>query len=180
MDLLASIRTEYARHRRMAELAVAQVSDAAFDQCLDPHGNSIAVVMAHLAGNLRSRFTDFLTTDGEKPWRDRDREFEAPGVTRAELMARWREAWTVLDRALADVAAAGPDALGRTVTIRDQPLTVGDALLRSVAHLAYHVGQIALMARAFAGDRWQTLSIPRGGSAAYAANPTREKSPDGR
>jgi uncharacterized damage-inducible protein DinB len=180
MDILATIRTEYLRYRRVAELAIEQVPDAVLDQRLDPQGNSIAVVVAHLAGNLRSRFTDFLTTDGEKPWRDRDREFEAPGVPRAELLARWQAAWRVVDRALDEVAAAGPDALARTVTIRNQPLTVGDALLRSVTHVAYHVGQIALMARAFAGERWQTLSIPRGGSAAYADNPTREKSPDGR
>lgn len=179
MQHLEAIRTEYRRYRRLCELALEQVSDADLRRCPDPQGNSIAVVLQHLSGNLRSRFTDFLTSDGEKPWRQRDGEFEEPAADRAALLAAWREAWDVVDAALDDVAAAGPDAFGRTVTIRQQPLTVHEALLRSVAHVAYHTGQIVLLARSFAGDAWRSLSIPRGGSAAYAAQPTREKGPDG-
>lgn len=178
MDTLQAIRAEYHRYRRLVEQALEQVTDAHLDQRPAPDGNSIAILLAHLGGNLRSRFTDFLTSDGEKPWRERDAEFEPSPVTRAALLADWHGAWLVLDRALADVQAAGPEALARTVTIRRQPLTVLEALLRSVAHLAYHAGQIVLLARTLVGDRWRSLTIPRGGSAAYAANPTREKGPD--
>jgi uncharacterized damage-inducible protein DinB len=179
MDVLQAIRAEYHRYRRLVEQALEQIADAQLDHRPAPDGNSIAILLAHLTGNLRSRFTDFLTSDGEKPWRERDAEFEPRHVDRAAMLAEWAGAWLVLDRALADVEAAGPAALARTVTIRRQPLTVLDALLRSVAHVAYHAGQIVLLARTLAGDRWRSLSIPRGGSAAYAANPTREKGPDG-
>lgn len=179
MDLLASIRTEFQRHRRNAELALEQVADSDLGRRLTPDGNSVGILFRHLSGNLRSRFTDFLTTDGEKPWRQRDEEFDPCSAGRAELLAAWSAAWQAVDQALADVAAAGPEAFARLVTIRQQPLTVLDALLRSVAHVASHSGQIVLLARTFAGTGWRTLSIPRGGSAAYAANPTKEKSPDG-
>lgn len=179
MDALAPIRTEYHRYRRLVELAVEQVDDAALARRLDADGNSIAILLAHLAGNLRSRFTDFLTSDGEKPWRRRDAEFEPPAAARTALLAQWHEAWRVVDAALDAVAAAGEAALARTVTIRQQPLTVLEALARSVAHVAYHAGQVVLLARAFAGPAWRSLSIPRGGSAAYAADPTRERGPDG-
>lgn len=179
MDTLAAIRTEYRRYRRMSELALEQVADADLDRRATADDNSIAILLGHLSGNLLSRFTDFLTSDGEKPWRRRDAEFEPSGRDRSALLAEWAAAWQVVDRALEEVAAAGPDALARTVTIRQQPLTVLDALLRSVAHVAYHTGQIVLLARNWAGPKWRSLSIPRGGSAAYAANPTREKNPDG-
>ena len=178
MELLSSIRTEYQRYRRTAELALEQVADADLHSIPYADGNSLAILLRHLSGNLRSRFTEFLTTDGEKPWRQRDEEFENPTGGRTELLAAWSEAWRVVDQALADVAAAGPDAFVRHVTIRQQPLTVLDALLRSVAHVAYHTGQIVQLARTFVGAGWRTLSIPRGGSAAYAANPTKERSPD--
>lgn len=179
MEQLTAIRTEYQRYRRLCELALQQVSDADLGRRPDPQGNSIAVLLQHLSGNLRSRFTDFLTSDGEKPWRQRDREFEEPAPDRDALLAAWQQAWTVVDAALDDVAAAGKGAFARSVTIRQQPLTVHEALLRSVAHVAYHTGQIVLLARSFAGDTWRSLSIARGGSADYAANPTREKGPDG-
>lgn len=179
MDLLASLRTEFHRHRRNAELALEQVADQDLARRLHGDGNSVGILFRHLSGNLRSRFTGFLTSDGEKPWRQRDEEFEPGSDDRAPLLTAWSEAWRCVEQALADVAAAGPDAFARTVTIRQQPLTVLDALLRSVAHVAYHTGQIVLLARTFAGPCWRTLSIPRGGSAAYAANPTKEKSPDG-
>lgn len=177
MDILPSIRTEYQRYRRLCELAIAQIPDA--DLFARPHddGNSIAITIAHLTGNLRSRFTEFLTSDGEKEWRRRDAEFEDPGLDREALLAAWREAWQIVDTALAAVDDAGPGVFARHVTIRRQPLTVLDALLRSVAHVAYHAGQVVQLARAFAGSQWQSLSIPRGGSAAYEANPDRERGP---
>jgi len=183
MDALPSIRTEFQRYRRLVELAIAQVTDLDLDHRPSPGGNSIAITMAHLIGNLRSRFTDFLTSDGEKPWRERDREFDEPRMTRSLLLSEWNVAWSIVDQALADVddaAATNADVFTRTVTIRNQPLTVLDALLRSVAHVAYHTGQIVQLARTLAGEDWQILSIPRGGSSAYARNPTREKNPDGR
>lgn len=177
LDVLPAVRTEYQRYRRLVELAVAQVPDQDLDRRLDPDGNSIAITIAHLVGNLTSRFTDFLTSDGEKEWRRRDAEFEAPGLDRDALLAAWREAWSIVDTALAAVDDAGPEALLRTITIRRQPLSVLDALLRSLAHVAYHTGQIVLLARTFAGAGWQSPSIPRGGSAAYDADPTRERGP---
>lgn len=177
--MLNAIRTEYHRYRRLVEQALEQVADRDLDHRPRPDLNSIAVLLRHLSGNLRSRFTDFLTSDGEKPWRQRDAEFEDAHEERSALLADWHAAWQVVDRAIDDVASAGPDGLERTVTIRQQPLTVLDALLRSVAHVAYHGGQIVQLARTFAGDRWRSLSIPRGGSAAYSANPTKEQSPDG-
>ena len=177
---LASIRTEYQRYRRLVELAIEQVADQDLHRVPFADGNSLGMLLRHLSGNLASRFTDFLTSDGEKPWRQRDEEFDATTMGRAELLSAWHAAWRTVEQALDAVDAAGPGAVARTVTIRQQPLTVLDALLRSVAHVAYHTGQIVLLAREFTGTGWRTLSIPRGGSAAYAANPTKERSPDGR
>lgn len=175
--VLPAVRTEYQRYRRLVELAVAQVQDPDLDRRLEPDGNSIAITIAHLVGNLRSRFTDFLTSDGEKEWRRRDAEFEDPELDRDALLSAWREAWSIVDAALVAIDDAGPAALVRTITIRRQPLSVLDALLRSLAHVAYHTGQIVLLARTFAGPGWQSPSIPRGGSAVYEANPTREHGP---
>lgn len=178
MKLLAAVRTEFRRYRRQTELAIDQVAAADLDRRLAADGNSIAILMSHLSGNLKSRFTDFLTTDGEKPWRNRDREFEAPGLTREQLLGAWRDGWQAVDDALLAVAAAGPAALDRDIAIRKQSLTVTEALLRAVAHVATHTGQIVLLARHWAGASWQTLSIARGDSDAYAANPNRERGPD--
>jgi hypothetical protein len=133
--------------------------------------NSIAVIVWHIGGNLRSRFTDFLTTDGEKPWRNRDKEFEARVVTREELLAKWESGWQALFGALASLTDADLD---RKVTIRGRPLAVSDALLRSLAHTSYHVGQIVYIAKSLKGTAWQTLSIPKGASAAYNQSPGRE------
>lgn len=180
MELLQSIRTEYTRYRRLVELSLEQVADTDLDRQVegDEIGNSIAVTMGHLIGNLKSRFTDFLTTDGEKPWRQRDREFESQGLDRASLLAGWNEAWAVVDQALQDVEDAGAAVWAKNITIRKVPLTVTDALLRSVAHVAYHTGQIVYLARAFVGTGWRSPSIPKGQSDAYAQNPTKEKRPD--
>ncbi len=121
--------------------------------------------MKHMAGNLRSRFTDFLTSDGEKPTRNRDAEFEETPATRAQLTAEWEAAWAI---ALAAIDALTPDDLTRTVTVRGEPFLVVEALNRLATHAAYHVGQIAYLARHFAGETWTSLSIPKGKSAEYA------------
>ena len=164
--VLDSLRERFATYRRMAERALAQADDAAFFARLGPL-DPLAIQVKHLAGNYRSRFTDFLTTDGNKPWRERDEEFEIrDGDTREALMAAWAEGWRILDEALAPLADAD---LERTVTIRGEPLSVVQALHRALAHTAYHVGQIVLLAKHAAGEAWQTLSIPRGGSAAFEA-----------
>jgi hypothetical protein len=179
--MLNSLETEFSRYRALAEKALAQIDDLAFFATLGPEANSIAVLVKHVGGNLRARFTDFLTTDGEKPWRDRDREFEVAGTTRAELMDGWDRGWAALFGTLAELSAdsrSDADAqLARQVSIRGQALSVGDALTRSVAHVAMHVGQIVMLAKHAAGERWQTLSIPRGGSDRYNQDPTRETAP---
>ena len=164
---LAEFRSRFLAQRTLCEKAAAQVDDAAFFAVLDPESNSIALVLQHMAGNLRSRFRDFLTTDGEKPDRHRDREFEMPdGATRGAVMARWAEGWGTLERTLDTLA---PGDLLRPVTIRGEPMPVVAALGRSLAHMAQHAGQVVLLAKHHAGPSWATLSIPRGASAAYEA-----------
>jgi uncharacterized damage-inducible protein DinB len=132
----------------------------------------VAAIVWHIAGNLRSRFTDFLTTDGEKPWRDRESEFALRAVTPADVRAKWDEGWNVLLQTLSTLSDAD---LSRTVTIRGQALSALDALLRSVTHTSYHVGQIVFLARSLRGKRWEWLTIPPGQSDAYNQNPDREK-----
>ena len=171
MSLIASIEAEYRRYKTLGERAINQLAEP---QLADARGssNSIATIVWHLAGNLQSRFTDFLTSDGEKPWRDRDSEFVPRHVTRAELQAKWEDGWRVLFAALKDLSEAD---LERTVTIRGQPHTVAEALHRSLAHASYHVGQIVYVAKALRGADWQYLSIPPGQSAQY--NQRADKSP---
>jgi len=166
--LVASIEAEYRRYKTLGERAIDQLTDS---QLADATGtsNSIATIVWHLAGNLKSRFTEFLTSDGEKPWRDRDSEFLPRHVTRAELRAKWEDGWRVVFAALADLTDAD---LARTVTIRGQPHTVAEALQRSVAHASYHVGQIVYVAKALRGAEWQYLSIPPGQSAQFNQTPT--------
>jgi uncharacterized damage-inducible protein DinB len=165
---------EYARYRLLAEKAIAQVPDDALNRVPAPEGNSVAMLVRHMSGNLASRFSDFLTSDGEKPWRDRDTEFETRDYTRAELDGLWARGWNVLET---QVAALTDADLATTVTIREKPLTVHEALCRSLAHMAYHVGQIVLLARMTATSDWQWLSIPKGTSQSYNQNPTLEKRP---
>lgn len=161
---IADLAARFDGLRRLAERAAEQVDDAAFFGTLDPEANSIAVLMKHMAGNLRSRFTDFLTTDGEKPGRDRDAEFViGPSDSRATILARWAEGWSVLAATLEALTA---EDLLREVTIRREPHTVIAALTRQLAHQAQHAGQIVLLAKHAAGSRWKTLTIPRGQSAA--------------
>lgn len=176
-DTLPSILAEFRRYRALAERAVAQLDDAALHRRPPGGGNSIAVVVQHVAGNLASRFTQFLAEDGEKPWRDRDAEFDearAAAAGRAGLMAAWDAGWATL---LEEVGALGEADLARGVTIRGEAWSVAGALHRALAHVAYHVGQIVLLARAAKGDGWEWLSVPPGGTAAYNANPTRERHP---
>jgi hypothetical protein len=149
---------EYRNWKAQADRALAQTDDRAFFTKLDEESNSIALIMKHVAGNLKSRWTDFLTTDGEKATRDRDSEFEETGDTRAAIVESWEDGWR---RTFAAIEALAPDDLKRTVTIRGKPHTVTQAVARNLAHTASHVGQIILLAKHFAADRWQTLSIPR-------------------
>lgn len=164
---LAEIRGRFQAYRVLAERAMEQVDDAAFFAPLDGEANAIAVLVKHLAGNFRSRWTDFLTSDGDKPDRHRDTEFELDEAdTRDALMARWAEGWRLLDEAF---DALPPAAAAHAVTIRGEPHTVTDALLRALGHTAYHVGQIVLLAKHHVGADWQSLSIPRGESEQFAA-----------
>lgn len=153
---------ELRKLKEQADKAARQVDDRAFFALLDPEANSIALVMKHMAGNMRSRWTDFLTSDGEKPDRDRDREFLAEtGETRESITAAWEDGWR---RVFAAITALAPKDLGRTVTIRGEAHTVLQAINRQLTHYAAHVGQIVLLAKHLAGPEWKTLSIPRGKS----------------
>jgi hypothetical protein len=145
--------------KTQGEKAIAQVSDGQLFATIDPESNSIAIIMKHVSGNMRSRWRDFLTTDGEKPDRNRDSEFESDaGDTRDAIMRHWEDGWTVFAKA---VSSLRPDDLGKTVTVRGEPHTVVQAINRQMTHYASHVGQIVLLAKHFAGTNWQTLSIPR-------------------
>jgi hypothetical protein len=160
-DSLAMFR----QYKNMGERAMQQVTDEQLFTALDAEMNSIAIVVKHIVGNMRSRWTDFLTTDGEKADRNRESEFEAPPASRAALMQLWDEGWSLVFRALEPLSDAD---LGRTVTIRSEPHSVMQAIHRQVAHYACHCGQIVLLAKHFAHDHWSSLSIPR----AHRANPT--------
>lgn len=162
---------EYARYRALGEKAMAQVPDGAFNTAPASDSNSIATLARHIGGNLRSRFTDFLTSDGEKPWRDRDSEFDEGPFARADVETAWRTGFDTMARALDGLT---DDDLTRQVTIRGVELTVHEALCRSVAHTAQHVGQIVMLAKLIAGPAWKTLSIPRGQSQTYNQNPVAE------
>src|ERR1700678_3082789 len=149
-------------HKRLAEGAMAQLKDQELFVTLDPESNSVAVIVKHMAGNMRSRFTDFLTTDGEKADRHRDREFElGPATTRADLTKWWEEGWA---RVFEAIESLKPEDVMRAVTIRGESHTVLQAVNRQVAHYAYHTGQIVLLAKHIRSGKWKTLSIPRGKS----------------
>lgn len=151
-------------YKSLGEKAMAQVRDEALFHMPDAKSNSISVIVKHLHGNMLSRWTDFLTTDGEKDWRKRDEEFEEAASTRAEVMHQWNEGWACLFAALNGLT---PDDLGKTVYIRNMGQTVEDAIMRQLAHYAYHIGQIVYLARLFNEGDWTSLSIPKGGSATY-------------
>jgi uncharacterized damage-inducible protein DinB len=156
--------TSFRYHKNIADRAVAQISDEALRRALDENTNSIAVIMKHVGGNLRSRWIDFLTSDGEKPSRNRDDEFVDTFTSRQEVLDAWEAGWAAVFGSLEALSEADLD---RTVTVRGEPHTVALATERSLAHTSYHVGQIVLLARHWAGEQWETLTIPRGGSAAH-------------
>lgn len=158
---LEAIRDSFAANKRLAERAAEQVGDEKLHLALDDNTNSIAVVMKHVSGNLLSRWTDFLTTDGEKEWRHRDDEFVDSFAGRQDLMEYWNRGWECLFQTLNSLS---PQELEKTVYIRGVPHSVPLALERSLGHTCYHIGQIVLVARHHAGDNWTTLTIPRGGS----------------
>jgi uncharacterized damage-inducible protein DinB len=166
------IRT-YRNYKALGERALAQTPEAHWHTELDPNSNSIAVIVKHVAGNLRSRFTDFLTTDGEKPDRDRDGEFTMTERASCEEILRWwDQGWAA---ALGAIENLRPEDLGRTILIRQEPFLVVEALQRSVTHTAYHVGQIVYLARHFAGAEWTSLSIPKGMSGSHQRGDFKEK-----
>jgi len=162
--LIEDFRGEFQRYRSLGERALAQIPDDALNLVPSPEGNSAAMIMRHVGGNLLSRFTDFLTTDGEKPDRDREREFEIRSYTRAEADSWWAKGWSAVESALAELK---DEDLTSTVSIRRQPLSAHAALCRSLAHISYHVGQLVLLARMYAAGPWESLSIPRGDSEAF-------------
>ncbi len=158
---IAAIINAFEANKRLADRAVEQVPDDKLHVALDANTNSIAVIMKHVAGNLTSRWTDFLTTDGEKPGRNRDDEFVDTFRIRAELLDCWERGWACL---LTTLKALKAEDFGKTVMIRGEPHSVPLALERSLGHTCYHIGQIVQVARVHAGDKWNTLTIPRGGS----------------
>ena len=156
-DSLAVFR----QYKKLAEGAMAQVTDEQLFAALDPEANSIAIVVKHMAGNMRSRWTDFPTSDGEKPDRHRDTEFLDPPATRVALMALWQAGWDCVFQALEPLSEAD---VGRRVTIRGEAHSVMQAINRQIAHYAYHVGQIVLLAKHYQHAQWRSLSVPRGKS----------------
>ena len=148
--------------KSLADKAIGQIEDEHLFAVLDPEANSIAIIMKHMAGNMRSRWTDFLTSDGEKPDRNRDREFVLePAATKVKILSMWEEGW---DRVFHAVSSLTPEDLGKTVRIRGEAHTVVEAINRQLTHYAGHVGQIVLLAKHYAGANWKSLSIPRGKS----------------
>lgn len=169
--LVGLFEGEYRRYKSLGEGAFSQLDEGQL-AAASSVDNSVATLVWHVSGNLESRFTDFLRSDGEKPWRDRESEFASRSLSRSEVQEKWDRGWGVLFHALSELTDSD---LSRTVTIRGVPLRVDEALLRSLAHASYHVGQIVYVAKRSKGDDWSYLSIPPGGSAAYNANPTSEK-----
>jgi len=165
---LRNVVRTYRTYKEMAEKAIVQVtSDEDLNRELDKDSNSIAIIMKHVSGNLRSRFRDFLTSDGEKPDRNRDSEFESDQpASRGQILNSWNDGWAI---ALGSIEALRPDDLMRTIRIRNEELLVVEALNRSVTHTAYHVGQIVYLARHFASPNWTSLSIPRAGTTTTSA-----------
>lgn len=159
-DAVASFRN----YKNLAERAIEQVSDVEFFTALDEGSNSIAVIVKHIAGNLHSRWRDFLTTDGEKPDRNRDAEFEMIGDTRESLLQFWEAGWRTL---FANIEPLTEEDFAKTVTIRGEPHTVVEAINRQLTHYAYHVGQIVLLAKHFKSTEWKSLSVPRNRSSEF-------------
>jgi hypothetical protein len=153
-------------YKRLAERAIEQAPDEALFTSLDAESNSIAVIVKHMSGSMRSRWKDFLTSDGEKPDRNRDAEFETPPATRRELLEKWEEGWSYLFAALEPL---GDEDISRTVTIRSEPHSVMQAINRQIAHYSYHIGQIVFLAKHFSAANWRAITVPRGKSAQFTA-----------
>ena len=166
--VISSIVGEFRRYKALGDAALSQLQDIELAVGNPKSSNSAAVLVWHIGGNLRSRFTDFLTSDGEKPWRHRDEEFTARTVTRGELMDKWNGGWEALFGALEPLT---DEHLQRSVTIRGQSFAVHDALHRALAHSCYHVGQLVFLAKSFRGEGWKNLSIPLGQSETFLTNP---------
>ncbi len=156
--------TLFRYYKNLAERGMEQVTDEQLVALLDGEANSIAIIVKHMAGNMRSRWVDFLTSDGEKPDRNRETEFEDPPATREALMRLWEQGWSHLFTALEPLSDSDME---RTVTIRGEPHSVMQAINRQLAHYAYHCGQIVFLAKHFQQDRWKSLSVPRGKSAEF-------------
>jgi len=171
---VTSIEGECRRYKLLGDGSIGQLGDDELTQADTASGNSVATIVWHISGNLVSRFTDFLTSDGEKPSRDRESEFAPRSVTAEELEDRWERGWHVL---FATLETIDDGQLEETVTIRGTTLKVHEALHRSLAHTAYHVGQIVFLAKAIRGAGWRWLTIPPGGTEAYNKNPVRERAP---
>lgn len=174
--MIVAMRAEFLRYKALGEKAIAQLRDEDLSAPPPGGGNSIAVICWHLSGNLRSRFTDFLTSDGEKPWRNRDEEFEPRHVSGHELNEKWHDGWEVLRTTLDSLDDTHLDA---TVTIRGEGLLGREALLRALAHVSYHVGQIVYAAKAIRGHEWTYLSIAPGQSNQYNVRPVLDRPPRG-
>jgi hypothetical protein len=155
---IESARRIFEAYKALSDKAIAQISEQEFFRLPEPESNSVAIIVKHVAGNLLSRWSDFLTTDGEKVWRDRDSEFEIEVTDKAALMAHWEEGWRCLFEALELLTQ---DDLAKIVTIRNEPHSVLEAMNRSLAHISYHTGQIVYIAKMFKSGQWQTLTIPR-------------------
>lgn len=173
-DVVLAITGEYLRYKKIAEGCLEQLEEDELGRDPDEVGNSVATLAWHISGNLKSRFTDFLTSDGEKPWRHREEEFASRAVSRAELRAKWDEGWRVL---LEQLEALDDADLSREVIIRGQGLSVVEALQRSSNHVAYHVGQMVFLGKRMRGAQWSYLSIAPGQSESYNRNPTMERTP---
>ena len=172
---LYEVRRQFRGHKRLAEGAIAQLKDEELFVTIDSESNSVAIIIKHMAGNMRSRFTDFLTADGEKPDRHRDQEFELNSApSRADIMRWWEEGWARVFSAIEPLTA---EDLMRTVTIRDEPHTVLQAINRQLAHYSYHVGQIVFLAKHMCSKEWKSLSIPRGKSEEFNRRAVADREP---
>lgn len=154
----------FRQYKKLGERAFLQVADSDLCKTIDAESNSIAIVVKHIAGNMRSRWTDFLTTDGEKPNRHRDTEFDAPPATREEMLKLWEDGWQLVFTALEPLTDAD---LSRTVLIRNEPHSVMQAINRQIAHYSMHIGQIVFLAKHLAAEHWTSLSVPRGKSGEF-------------
>lgn len=176
-QVIAAIESEYGRYKALGEGTLEQLDASQLNSRPTEGSSSVATLVWHVSGNLESRFTDFLDSDGEKPWRDREDEFAVRDASPREVREKWERGWSVVLGALAEL---GDDDLGRNVAIRGVSHSVAEALARSLAHTSYHVGQMTYVGKMLRGGEWRYLSIPPGGTAEYNRDPTRERGPSPR